>query len=137
MLTLHVLSFGFVIGITALADKEALAWLRGSKQILEPQTLRNFHRFVWMGFFVLVASGLYLMYPMWRYLLSEPLFIMKMILVGVLFVNGVLIGRLQKMATVYAFKDLTIGQKLQLVISGMVSTFSWVSAALIALYLFN
>ena len=136
MLVAHLLSFGFVIGVTALADKEALAWMRGQRQTLEPSALQNYHRFVWAGLAALIATGLYLLYPMWQYLLSQPLFIIKMLFVGVLIVNGLLIGRLQNIAANRSYASLRRGEKIQLLASGAISFVSWIAAAAIALYLF-
>jgi hypothetical protein len=137
MLITHLLSFGFIIGITALADKEAFAWMRGHKQTLDPAQLRSFHRFVWLGLLALIISGTYLFLPRWDYLLAQPLFIIKLLLVGVLLVNGILIGRLQHLATSRSFASLRPMQKFQLLTSGAISLFCWAAAALIALYLFE
>ncbi len=137
MLVFHILSFGFVVGVTALADKEAFAWLRGKKQMLEPEALHSYHLLVWAGLLALIGSGLFLFYPMWEYLLGQPLFIIKLLFVAVLVVNGILIGRLQHVATIRPAAELPFKEKLPLFASGAVSFISWSFAAAIAFYLFQ
>lgn len=136
MLTLHILSLGFVLGVSALADKEALAWLRGEKYTLDRKMFRRYHAFIWTGLLFLTASGLYLFYPMRVFLLRDLLFDTKLLFVGILFVNAFLIGRLMDLALYKPFKALALNEKMSLLLSGVISVFSWFCAAGIALLIF-
>ncbi|TSC85622.1 MAG: hypothetical protein G01um10148_1008 [Parcubacteria group bacterium Gr01-1014_8] len=136
MLVLHILSFGFVLGITAIADKDAFLWLRGKKRVLERKTLRNYHLMIWLGLISLTISGFYLFYPMRLFLLSNLLFDVKLLFVAILFANAILIGRLMNLALTRPFAALTRNEKLSLVLSGAISAFSWFCASAIALWIF-
>lgn len=136
MLVLHILSFGFVLGVTAIADKDAFAWLRGTKETLEKKTLLLYHTLIWIGLVSLIASGTYLFWPMRLFLLADLLFDIKMLFVGILVVNAILIGRLMNLALTKPFKALTAHEKMSLLTSGAISAFSWFCAAGIALLIF-
>ncbi len=136
MLVLHILSFGFVLGVTAIADKEAILWLRGKKYVLERKTLWTYHALIWLGLIVLIASGLYLFWPMRLFLLADFLFDIKLLFVGILVVNAILIGRLMNLALTKPFAALAGHEKRALFLSGAISVFSWFAAAAIAITIF-
>ena len=99
MLTTHVLAVLFSLTTVFAADKDALAWMRGKKKILNARRVQFFHVLTWSGLIVLSVTGAILSYPMLRYLLGQPLFIMKLLFVAILFVNAILIGRFSHIAT--------------------------------------
>ena len=136
MLVLHILSFGFVLGVTAIADKEALMWLRGKKYTLEKKSLTTYHVLIWLGLITLIASGFYLFYPMRLFLLADLLFDVKLLFVGILVVNAIIIGRLMNLALTKPFQALTGSEKRALFLSGTISVFSWLAAAAIAILIF-
>ncbi len=136
MLTFHILSFGFVLGVTALADKDALQWFRGKKQTLDRTTLHQYHVLIWIGLLSLAVSGLYLFYPMRVFLLGSMLFDVKLLFVVILFVNAVLVGRLMNLALTKPYAELTVHEKTSLIVSGAVSAFSWFFAGSIAIWMF-
>ncbi len=129
VLALHVFALGFVASVIAFADKEALAWLRGKRPTLEPERLRLFHSFTWIGLLALIGTGIMLLYPLRLYLLQEPLFVAKLFFVGILVVNAILIGRLQRVAAARSFASLSFKEKMPLFTSGAVSAYCWVAAA--------
>jgi hypothetical protein len=138
MLTvLHITAFGFVLGVSAISDKEAFAWMRGKKEILDAEKIHLYHRLVWLGLSVLIVSGVILMYPMRVYLLSQLFFVMKLLFVGVLIVNGVLIGRMSSLATEKPFASLTSHEKMALLASGVISSLSWMCVAGLAILVFE
>ncbi len=136
MLVLHILSFGFVLGVTAIADKDAFAWIRGKKQTLDAALMHQYHVMIWAGLIALIVSGTILFYPMRVFLLQDLLFDVKLLFVGILLVNGVLIGRLLHVALEKPFAELTGYEKRALFASGAISALSWVCAAGIALLIF-
>lgn len=136
MTLVHVLSIGFVIAVITMADKEALAWMRGKKSVLDRRSLHNLHVMTWVGLLALIASGVTLFWDRKEYLLTQPLFIMKMLFVAVLVVNGILIGRLMNIALEKPFADLSPKKKVELFASGMISSLSWIGAFILGIILF-
>lgn len=138
MLTvLHIAAFGFVLGVSAISDKDAFAWMRGKKETLDAEKVRLYHRLVWLGLSILIVTGVILMYPMRVYLLSQLFFVMKLLFVGILIVNGILIGRLSHLATEKSFAALTSHEKMTLLTSGALSFLSWMCAAGLAILVFE
>lgn len=136
MFTLHILSLLFSLGLIASADNQAFAWIRGKKTTLNKKLMHRLHVCMWTGLLLLIGSGLMLFLPMASYLLTQPLFAVKMLFVAILVVNGILIGRLMETAVQRPFASLSRAEKLPLFTSGAVSTFSWACAVLVAFYLF-
>jgi hypothetical protein len=136
MLVLHILSLGFVLGITAVADKDAFAWLLGKKLVLERKRLYTYHTLIWFGLIALIASGTYLFWPMRNFLLSDLLFDIKLLFVGILVINALLIGRLMNLALTKPFATVSRSDRRALLLSGAISTFSWLCAAAVAMWIF-
>lgn len=136
MVTFHVLALGFVLGVSTLADKEALAWFLGKKETLDKERMQQFHSFMWLGLFAMLATGLYMMWPARESLLSDPLFLTKMFFVALLVINAVLIGKFMHVAFEKSYASLTSAEKLPLILSGGASTLGWIGAASIALWMF-
>lgn len=137
MLPLHILSFGFVLGVSALADKDALAWIRGKKVTLDKKTLRSYHVLIWIGLVVLVVTGVFLFYPMRAFLLADLLFDIKLLFVAMLMLNAFLIRRVMDLALERPYATLGNAEKRALFASGAISVFSWACAASIAFYMFG
>ena len=127
----------FSLAIVFKADKEALSWMRGKKPLLSPRRMRVFHVLTWSGLVALIVTGSILTYPMLGFLLSQPLFILKLLFVAILLVNAVLIGRLMHIAKGSTFASLSWNERLPLLTSGAISSFSWLGALVLALVLFS
>lgn len=134
--TIHVAAVFFSFGVILLADKQALSWVRGTQVLLSPKRLHLYHRLMWLGLILLIATGATLFWPRAGYLLAQPLFIMKMLFVSILLVNAVLIGRLMPVAASRSFASLSRKEVLPLVASGAISMTAWVGAALVATIIF-
>jgi hypothetical protein len=137
MPALHIFAALFSFSVVFAADKEALSWMRGKKQTLQVKRLRTFHILTWCGLLALAFTGAILSYPMLSFLLSQPLFIMKLLFVATLFVNAVLIGKLSSVATERPFSNLSVHDRMRLMTSGAVSSFSWIAALILALLVFQ
>lgn len=120
-----------------IADASAFQWLRGKKDIVPHAVLILAHYIVTVALVGLVATGLYLFWPLRNYLLSTPLFYVKMAFVVTLIINSLAIDRLMHIATIQSFNSLTPTKKILLLISGTVSMVCWVGAAIVALLLFG
>ncbi len=137
MLSLHIIALLCAGMIILFADKEAFSWVRGKKDILDATRMHRFHLAMWAALLALVATGAIMAYPRLSYLTSQPLFLIKMSFVGILFVNAVIIGRLMPVASIKSFASLPQETKRALYLSGVVSTFSWIGTVLVALALFS
>ena len=128
-----------ILALTALvilfADEQGFAWMRGKVSLLDPRRMRWLHRLMWTGLAGMIVTGLIQFLPAYEYYLAEPAFIMKMCFVGILVLNGILIGRLQSIAAERPFASLSTAEKLPLLASGAISTIGWVSAGLIGYFL--
>jgi hypothetical protein len=134
--TIHVAAVFFSFGIILLADKQAFSWMRGKQLTLNARLLYFYHRLTWAGLFVLIATGTIMFWPRADYLLTQPLFIMKMLFVGILLVNAVLINRFMQTATTRPFSSLSGKEIAPLIASGAISTTAWVGAVLVAVTIF-
>jgi len=128
----------FVLALTALvilySDHQGFDYFRGKKQTLSHSLVHHSHRLVWTGLVVMIATGVGLVLPSWQYYLSEPVFYVKMGLVGVLVVNAIAIGKLSRVATERPFALLSSDEKRVLMLSGTLSAIGWVGAAFIGMF---
>lgn len=127
-----------VLLITALVivynDHEGLAYVRGKREVLNPKVIRWSHRFVWLGFGLMVLTGVALVLPAWEYWLADPTFYVKMGFVVTLLINGVFIGKLSHVAVERPFALLSREEKVVLLTSGALSGIGWLGAAGIGLF---
>ena len=137
MFTVHILSLLFAVCIMALADKEVFAWLRGKKETLIEKRMYLYHILMWEALFALIGSGILLALPRLSYLITQPLFVIKMLFVGILFVNAIILGRLMPVTSERGFSSLSKEEKMSVYMSGVISAFSWIATTLVALTLFS
>lgn len=133
----HVALVFVAFGVIFFADHEVFGWVRGTKPTLSPSRMRYIHHATWATLLSLIATGTLLLLPQASDLLSQPLFIMKLLFVAILIVNAILIGRLVPLTLTRTFASLTWEERLPLFTSGAVSVFSWVSIVIIALAVFG
>jgi hypothetical protein len=137
MFAVHIFAVLFSLCVVFLADKDALAWVMGWKQTLGTKRVAIYHWLTWAGLLSVIGSGAYLALPQLSYLLTQPLFIMKILFVAILFINAILIGRFAKIATERAFSALTWEETMPLFVSGAISFFGWSGAAVLGLIFFQ
>lgn len=136
MVTFHLGFLFFSIAAILFADKQGFAYLTGEKQVLSKSTLQVIHYAVWIGLLGMIATGAYMAYPLRVYLLSDTIFIVKMLFVGILITNAFLIDSLMKVAHERPFASLTMSERIPLFLSGGISTIAWIGAATMGLLLF-
>ncbi|MDB5225189.1 MAG: hypothetical protein JWL87_141 [Candidatus Adlerbacteria bacterium] len=136
ILYIHIAGLALAALGMLYADSQALAWLRGKKDVLLHQHILRAHHVVSVALSLIILTGLILFWPMRDYLLGQPLFWMKMAFVGALVINAFVIEKLMHLPTRGSFASLTKKQKIPLMLSGAVSAASWVGAAILALVLF-
>lgn len=116
-------------------DKIALAWLLGKKETLDDKNMTRLHYAIWVGLLGIIISGAFLAYPRITYFIHDMPFIIKMLFVLALLVNAVFLGRLMKTSFKMPFKQVDKERKIEFFIGGMVSTFSWIGALVMALFI--
>jgi hypothetical protein len=119
-----------------MADHAAFQWLTNKRDVVGKRELFLSHWIVTLGLIGLVLSGLYLFWPVRDYLLGQPLFWLKMSFVAALIINSFFIEYLMHTASHTPWRRLSFGERVPFIVSGAVSTLSWVGAFLVAITLF-
>lgn len=132
--TIHLVSLVITAPFILYADHMGLLYILGKKKTLPENRVKAVHTAVIIGLFALIISGIFLVLPAWRFYLADLIFQVKICFVGALVINGLFIHRLMDVAYATPFKELTNRRKLTLLVSGGVSSVSWVSAALIGFF---
>ncbi|MBI2030627.1 hypothetical protein HYT05_03325 [Candidatus Kaiserbacteria bacterium] len=135
MAAIHLSILALTAIVILIADEQGFAWMRGKIALLDPRRMRWLHRLMWTGLAGMIVTGLIQFLPAYEYYLAEPAFLMKMCFVMILVLNGILIGRLQHIATERPFASLSTAEKMPLLASGAISTIAWVSAGLTGYFL--
>jgi hypothetical protein len=136
MVLFHLTSLAVAIIGILYADKQAISWILGKTETLNPKLLMRAHYIVSIGLAGLIVTGLTMFWPMREALLAQPLFLLKMSFVALLVVNSFAIGTLMHTASAKSFASLTLKEKAPLFISGGLSMIGWVGAITAALFLF-
>lgn len=127
-----------ILLLTALvivyADHLGFRYFRGTVRVLDAGRITLLHRIVWVGLLSMILTGVSLAYDRIDYLLSQPVFLLKMGFVLVLIINAGFISALSRLASTVPFSELGARQKTALLVSGALSTISWVGAATIGLF---
>jgi len=131
---LHLLSLAFVAVVIVLADRDGVAYLRGKKETLEAGRVKRLHQLAWVGLALMTLTGIGLIAEDPE-VLEEGAFIVKMLMVLALFVNGFVIGQIAKLSTTTPFKALTRRERGMILVSGAVSISCWIGAAMIGFFL--
>lgn len=137
LLYIHLGAVSTAVLAVLYADRIGFTWMRGTVATLDPVIVNRLHRIVGAALATIIGSGFLLFLPAWKYLLSEPLFLLKMGFVAVLVINSFAIGTLKDIATQQAFNNITQGQKRVLLVSGAASTLSWIGAIGVAFLFFG
>lgn len=134
-LPLHIGVLLFIVWNIFLADKIAFAWFKGKIQTVDAVKIKKFHNNIFNGLIGMVITGLVLFWPLRDVLLVSPAFRIKMLFVVVLFINSFFVGKFMSVSSEKKYSELSLKEKLPLVIIGTVSTIAWISAILTANFL--
>jgi len=135
ILPVHIGSFIITITSVIIADIHALLWVIGKLQTLSHRRMITLHNIVSIGLFVSITSGIIMFWPLREYLLTVTAFWVKMIFVVALVINSFIIARHVNIPTTRTFVSLTKNEQRPLIVSGLVSTVSWIGAFTSALFL--
>lgn len=137
VLPIHIASFVVTISVVLVSDIYALAWVLGKKAVLSKQKLTGLHNLIKLGLLVSVTTGALMFWPAREYLVTSPAFWVKMFFVFVLIINGYLIGRHLNIPPTKSFASLEKDEKRPLIISALVSTISWITVFVSALFIWG
>lgn len=133
----HLMALCVAVCGMLLADSIGLSWFRSAIHTLPVKRVHMLHEVMSGALAFLIASGLMLFWPERDYLVTQPLFFLKMAFIGVLIINSFVIDSLMHHATRTSYRSLPLGTKRALIVSGAVSSICWAGAALAALALFG
>ena len=135
ILTTHIISTVVTMTIVVATDLYGFLWLIGKKETLSVWIVRRAHQLVWAGLLITMSMGALLFLPYASYLLTDTAFQIKLLLIGFLIGNALVIGKHIHIATKRPFATLGRREKAHLVLSGLVSTTGWVGAILAAQFI--
>lgn len=122
---LHVPILLLTIATVVWADSLAALWVIGKRARVSGTLIRVLHRVITIGLLGMITTGAVLSYDRLGYLFEEPLFFVKLVFVGVLALNGFLLGRHAEVATKYSFAELSARERMPLYVSAAVSLICW------------
>lgn len=135
MIFIHLGALLILFVTVLVADHYVFSWIRGKKATLSEKKLHLLHTLVWAGLISMVVSGAWMAWPLKDYFATSLAFYIKMAFVLALVINGLVIGTLLSVTTRTPFAELTPKERLPILISGAVSTASWVGAFIAALFM--
>lgn len=135
VLPFHVGAFFITVVAVVMADVQALLWVLGKKPTLDKEQIHRLHSLVEVGLLVIVTTGIILALPVTDYLVTITAFLLKMTFVLALIINSFVIKYHMDIPTTKTFASLTKSEKIPLLISGLVSSASWIGAFICAQFL--
>ena len=137
MIWVHLIALSITVCVVIATDLYGLSWVRGKRKTLDAQLLQRSHRIIWYGLATMIISGIAMAFSNWQAYLSLRLFDLKMLFVLVLVINGYLIGKHMHLASTHLWQQLPTSKKRALIVSGVLSTGSWIGAFVCAKILFG
>jgi hypothetical protein len=131
---IHLWTLLITIIAIVYSDHLAFQYFKGKRLVIDRALTNRLHVIVWCGLIGMIGSGITLFLPLSSYLLTEPSFYLKMAFVLTLIFNALIIGKISHVASERPFSALSPHEKRLLITSGIISSISWVSAALIGFF---
>lgn len=132
---MHVGAVFATLALVVIADLHGLWWLLGKHDTLPSERIRFLHKAIFVGLGLTILAGAMLFSYATDYYLSLIAFRFKLLFVFALGINAFLIGKHMELTFSNRFVDLSSEQKRALLISGAVSTLSWIGAFTAAQFL--
>lgn len=132
----------FTLILTALCilytDSLGVLWMFGKKQILDEKRVTLMHTCITLGLIIMITSGIFLFVRGSEYIVEfSSTFLFKFGFVLVLVVNSFVISHLMKYAFTSSFKDVPYKTKIALLLSGAVSTSSWIATTILGFNVYS
>lgn len=135
MTAIHLALVIATLLVVAYSDEQGLLWFLGKKQHLDAALVERLHLIVTLGLAGVVTTGGLLFIDRADYLLSNPVFIVKMVLVAALIVNGYFIGKTSALASTLPYAGLDSRQRRTVLVGAGISGIGWVGALICGLLL--
>lgn len=133
VLLFHILGIVLGLGAATLSNLFFFKFLKDWRiSEKEAKVLHTFSKVIWVGLVILILSGLGLYLPHWDQLLKLPMFLTKMMVVGVILINGILLNTLisPNLTKIFSLPRL---RRLAFVL-GPISVVSWYSAFILGMF---
>lgn len=136
ILLLHIFGTTLGLGGAIVTDILFMRFLKDFRVSMEEkEVLDTLSLVIWSGLGILVVTGIGLFWPHYSLLLQTPSFVMKMVIVGVILINGLILNfYVSPKLTSMVFNDpvanganINTARKLSPIFGG-VSIVSWASA---------
>lgn len=134
-LPLHIGILLFIIWNIYKADHMGFYWILGKIEKLNASIVKKYHRNIFFGLIGMVITGIGLYIPLREKLSGSTAFKIKMAFVIVLFINSFVIYRFMPIASEKKHSELSMKEKLPLMMSSVISTLSWVGALIAVMFL--
>ena len=135
LLYIHLTAIACTLALVVTADIHGFLWLVGKIGTLPKKRMRRIHLLIWIGLSIIIVSGFCMFLTYKDYLLVLPAFKLKMFFVATLLINAFVIGKLAHIAYFKPFSALPASKRTPLLVSGFVSTMSWIGALIAAQFL--
>ncbi len=128
MPVLHLTAVALTLGAVLYSDHQGFRWFVGRVETLPQKRVALLHTLVSVGIALILLTGGTMFLDRSTYLLSQPIFLIKMCFVGALVVNAFFIGSISRLASEKAFAELTPSERTKALVSGGVSLIGWAGA---------
>ncbi len=136
MVNIHIAFVVLTLCLVFYSDHKAFLWFRGKIVRMDSVKTNICHKLGLWGFLLICTTGFSLFWPLREFLLSNNVFLSKMIFVSVLGINGLFIGKLSPLAINNSYFDLSSKEKTVLFVSAMCSSLGWVCTIVLAYLIF-
>jgi len=111
-----------------VADKYAISWVFGKKELLNKQVVSALHLIASVLLSTVVLTGGLLFVDNPSYFISDSTFLIKLVFVAGLILNGFFIEIFANTATEKTYASLTCSERRKVLWSGAVSLVGWAGA---------
>ncbi len=138
LLAIHFFTLILTAVCIIYTDSLGALWMVGKKQVLDEKIVTKMHTGITLGLIIMITSGVFLFVRGSEYIVEfSSTFLFKFGFVLVLVVNSFVISHLMKYAFTSPFKDLSYKIKMTLLLSGAVSTSSWIATTILGFNVYS
>ncbi len=134
LVSIHLAILVATVCVILIADHQGVQYFRGKRATISLRFITWTHRLIWLGLLGMIVTGIFLVAPAWDYFSTQPEYWLKMFFVVVLVINAIAIGQLSRHATSTPYQSLPSRVQKKLLLSGAVSSLSWIGAIVIGLF---
>ncbi len=131
----HVVFVVLSVLIVLYSDEQGLMWFLGKKRVLSGKSVNLLHTLVSLSLGGILLTGGLMFLDRTEFLLAQPIFIVKMVFVGVLVLNAFFIDSISHLAIEKPYVELSRTERYRVLLSGSASIIGWVGAGIFGLML--